>query len=188
MKDDQHIAAPTKLHKYFHMLPNLYDDAGLDPYEYRLLGHYVRRGNCWESLNETANHCRMSRRTAIEKRDSLAAKGFIQLSKNRRTDTVRIEVIDRWDENFLKYASAPAAPENGVASAPNALASAPAAHGLVRQVHTKKNPMKCTHSSKTSRAHPSMRPGWKNSKPNIQGPLSLVREDQRRSGGDDGAD
>lgn len=89
---------------YFTMLPNLYDDAGLDVYEFRLLSHYVRRGSCFESVRTTAQVCEMSHPKVIEARNSLEAKGFIRTTRQPES-TILIEVVDKWKENMAKYSS-----------------------------------------------------------------------------------
>lgn len=145
---NQQISVPGKLRRYFSMLPNLYDDSGLDPYEFRLLAHYVRRGDCWESVDTTAEHCGMSRRAAVLKRDSLARKGFIKLTRRNLTSTVDIEVIDMWDANFAKYSTAPGAGT-----------TAPNAEAVLHQVQPKNNPENKNPVSYNSRAHPFVRSG-----------------------------
>ena len=99
---EQHITS-TDLRKYRTELPNLYDDAGLDVYAFRLLAHYVRVGNCYESVRTTAKKCNMSHPTVIRARDTLAAKGFIQVQDQEKFDTLRIEVVNMWSENFSRY-------------------------------------------------------------------------------------
>lgn len=95
----QEIRQPKR--KFFTMLPNLYDDADLDPYEFRLLTHYVRVGDCFESTRTTAEKCNMGHMTVVRKRKSLAEKGFIRLT--RTPDFTRVEVVDKWDENMGLY-------------------------------------------------------------------------------------
>lgn len=99
----QEITSPD-LRKWFTMTPNLYDDADLDVYEFRLLSHYVKVGNCWESTKTTAKNCKMSVSTVISKRLSLESKGFIMLTVDEEHgNTWLIEVVDKWQENFNKY-------------------------------------------------------------------------------------
>jgi DnaD/phage-associated family protein len=100
------IQDDSDLRKYRIELPNLYDDAGLDPYEFRLLAHYKRVGTCTESTRTTAKICEMGVMTVSEKRQSLNDKGFISL----KTITLKtggysfiVTVVDKWQENFLKY-------------------------------------------------------------------------------------
>ena len=44
--ENQQLYDAGDLRKYRIELPNLYDDADLDPYEFRLLAHYKRVGTC----------------------------------------------------------------------------------------------------------------------------------------------
>lgn len=104
--DKQTITDPSDLRKYRTELPNLYDDAELDVYEFRLLAHYKRVGTCTEGLETTAAKCKMSAGKASEVRQSLADKGFINLQRVTM-DAGRyryvVEVADRWIENFARY-------------------------------------------------------------------------------------
>lgn len=105
MNDNQVITDWSDLKKYRTELPNLYDDAELDPYEFRLLAHYKRVGTCTESAQTTADKCRMSKPQVIEIRQSLAEKKFIKLTKKPCPGgfAYSIEVVDLWLENFAKY-------------------------------------------------------------------------------------
>ena len=100
MAEQQQIREPRR--KYFTILPNLYDDADLDVYEFRLLAHYTRVGNCWESTRTTAKKCHMSLGAVVKKRHSLASKGWIDLTESEH-GTVRIVLIDKWHENTTIY-------------------------------------------------------------------------------------
>jgi len=109
-KQNQSVADASDLRKYRTELPNLYDDLGLTPYEFRLLAHYKRVGRCHESTTTTAQKCQMSagqvsqaRRTLAEKRTPQGAS-VIKLSASRY-GTVEIEICDIWTENFTKYAA-----------------------------------------------------------------------------------
>lgn len=106
MSDEQTIIDPSDLRKYRTELPNLYDDAGLDVYEFRLLAHYKRVGECTESAETTAEKCGMSAGKVSQARESLAGNGWITLEtipmdKSRYRYVVR--VVDRWIENFARY-------------------------------------------------------------------------------------
>lgn len=59
------------------------DEAGLDVYEFRLLAHIARRGNCFASLAKTADICKMSVRKAQSTLKSLEKGGFIQKEKRK---------------------------------------------------------------------------------------------------------
>ena len=101
VSEQQQIREPKR--KYFTSLPNLYDDAGLDPYEFRLLAHYARVGDCYETTRTTAKRCGMSLGQVVQKRRALHNKGWILLEK-RESTSVRITVIDKWKDNMAKYA------------------------------------------------------------------------------------
>ena len=88
--------------KWFWQTPNLVDDAGLSPYEFRLLCHYYRVGTCWEATGTTAKKCCMSMGMVSKTRKTLAEKGWIEISWGIGK-TMNIEVIDKWDENNLYY-------------------------------------------------------------------------------------
>lgn len=106
MSEEQLISDPSDLKKYRTELPNLYDDAELDVYEFRLLAHYKRVGKCTEGLETTAKKCNMSEGKASETRQSLADKGWIALqrvSMDKGRYRYIVTVIDRWIENFAKY-------------------------------------------------------------------------------------
>lgn len=95
-------------HKYFHQMLNMADD-DLDPYEYRLLGHYIRVGKCRQGLTTIAKITRMSKAKVIETRATLEVKGYINNSlptveDARKGKTVYTTVVDRWVENIARYA------------------------------------------------------------------------------------
>jgi DnaD/phage-associated family protein len=104
----QDIADESDLRKYRIELPNLYDDADLDPYEFRLLAHYKRVGRCTEGTRTTAKKCHMSAAQVSERRKSLHDKGFIVMQKvtiSEKEYSYKIVVVDKWQENFLKYST-----------------------------------------------------------------------------------
>src|SRR5512139_2733246 len=102
--EPQQIEDASDLRKYRIELPNLYDDAGLDPYEFRLLAHYKRVGTCTESTRTTGRKCKMSLGQVSAKRASLHDKGFIVMTvvplKDTESYSYSIVVTDRWKENF----------------------------------------------------------------------------------------
>ena len=106
MNEEQIISDPSDLKKYRTELPNLYDDAELDVYQFRLLAHYKRVGRCTEGLETTAKKCGMSEGKASETRAALADKGWIALqrvSMDKGRYRYIVTVNDRWIENFAKY-------------------------------------------------------------------------------------
>src|SRR5579859_800136 len=103
--DPQHIIDRGDLRKWRTELPNLYDDADLTVYEFRLLAHYKRVGVCNEGLATTADKCHMSTGQASETRQSLASKGWITLETINTPSGpgYQVEVVDKWEENFAHY-------------------------------------------------------------------------------------
>ena len=90
---------------FYAMIPHM-DDDDLDPYEYRLLGHYRRvcgvNGNiCTQSTRTLAEKTKMSTGKVTQARQSLAAKGRINLAYTKKT--IRVTLIDRWQENIERY-------------------------------------------------------------------------------------
>lgn len=102
MKKDR-VKNGGHLTKYFTQFPNLIDDSNLTPYEFRVLLHYYRVGECWEGVRTTADKCGMSTGKVTDVRRTLAEKGFIHVASTG--DGVTIEVIDKTKENLEKYRS-----------------------------------------------------------------------------------
>lgn len=104
---NQQVIDNGDFRKYRTELPNLYDDLGLDPYEFRLLAHYKRvcgadGGSTFEGTRKTAEHCNMGVGTVSEARKSLEERDLISLEKFGQRLIVTIE--DVWAENFQEYA------------------------------------------------------------------------------------
>ena len=99
---NQKVYDDGDLRKYRTEIPNMADD-DLDPYQYRLYAHYKRVGNCWESVTTTADKCRMSRSKVIETRNWLHDNGWIVV-EHRDNTTCLVSIVDRWGDNFLRYA------------------------------------------------------------------------------------
>jgi hypothetical protein len=101
------------LDRYFTQFPNIIDDSDLDVYEFRLLIHYYRVGECWEGIRTTALKCKMSVGKASAVRQSLAAKGFINIEPEG--DGVTITVVDKAADNMQRYSRDGCSPdEQGV--------------------------------------------------------------------------
>lgn len=98
----QHVKDDAK-GRYFHQMLNMADD-DLNPYQYRLLGHYIRVDNCWESVRTTARITRMSVGMVVKTRNSLQELGYIQLEISEH-DTYLVTVVDRMAENVARYAN-----------------------------------------------------------------------------------
>ena len=106
--ESQTIIDNGDLRRYRTELPNMCDD-DLDPYQYRLYAHYKRwcganGGTVTESVRRTADACRMSATKVIETREWLSANGWITIDQNPETGIYAIQIIDRWPENFARFA------------------------------------------------------------------------------------
>lgn len=104
----QKVRDEGRENKYFHQLPNMADD-DLDPYEYRLFGHYKRvcgeseEGECWESTRTTARRCRMSTGKVTSTRRSLQTKGYIRIQEAEADETLVIRLNDLMPTNVARY-------------------------------------------------------------------------------------
>ncbi|MFA5379241.1 MAG: hypothetical protein WC455_26025 [Dehalococcoidia bacterium] len=93
--------------KWFTSMLNMADD-DLDPFEYRLLAHYVRvcgannNGQCFQNIRTISKITRMSIPKITSTRNTLAEKGWISVRK-RSNDSVLVIVIDRMLENIQRY-------------------------------------------------------------------------------------
>jgi hypothetical protein len=111
--EDQLIKAQASPLVYFHILPNLADEE-LDPYQYRLLGHYVRvcgaqNKICRESTRTTAEKCQMSHAMVIKTRRQLVELGYLQLHELEVNHQQRVYVtlLDFWPRNITHFANLP---------------------------------------------------------------------------------
>ena len=116
--EDQHaneIKNNGSLHNYRTEIPNIIEELGLCPFEYRLYCHYKKvagdRGSCFETNAKTAEICNMSVTSVKEKRKSLAlprdkigGKSLIIVTERKRKDgnhaPTLIEIVDIWPDNF----------------------------------------------------------------------------------------
>lgn len=106
MMDKQNTIDSSDLRKFRTELPNMADD-DLDPFQYRLYAHYKRvcganTGECYEAVRTTAEKTRMSNEKVISTRQWLADNGWIAIEP-RAKGTFLITIIDRWEENFVRY-------------------------------------------------------------------------------------
>lgn len=94
--------------KYFHFMLNMADD-DLDPYQYRLLGHYRRvcgqGGICFELTTTTAKKTKMSGGKISSVRWELVALGYINIHECDGTEAIAITLIDLMPENVMRYSS-----------------------------------------------------------------------------------
>jgi predicted metal-binding transcription factor (methanogenesis marker protein 9) len=82
---------------------NFLDEYGLDPYEFRLYAHIVRRtggkqsGVCFASLSKIAQFCKMSPRKAQQAMKILLKANLIAQAKRiGRTDEYRVRPVTDW--------------------------------------------------------------------------------------------
>ena len=108
----QQLTNNAPSHKYFTTMLNMADD-DLDPFQYRLLAHYIRKsghgGTIDESVRETARLTKMSTVKVQKARNDLAAMGYLAVtiptkSQARKGATVHVSILDRWAENINRYA------------------------------------------------------------------------------------
>lgn len=105
-KPQDKIEGGHYLNKYFTQFPNIIDDAELDPYEFRLLIHYYRVGECWEGVRTTAKKCKMSPAKVSTVRKQLEEKNYIEIELDG-LGGVTISVVDKARENCLLYEHPP---------------------------------------------------------------------------------
>jgi len=93
--------------KYFHVMLNIADDE-LGPFEYRLLGHYIRvcgatpGGVCYQTVRTISKITRMSITKVIEARNELQKGKWIRVEK-AQNKSVRVTLVDRMADNIKRY-------------------------------------------------------------------------------------
>jgi len=82
---------------------NFLDEYGLDPYEFRVYAHMVRRtggkpdGVCFASLTKTATICQMSVRKAQQSLKVLLLANLLTQNKRKgRTDEYKVTSASQW--------------------------------------------------------------------------------------------
>ena len=104
MNDKIQDEAPA--HKYFTMMLNIAED-DLDPFQYRLLAHYVRwssEGPMSEGVRTTAQKCQMSVAKVKTVRDDLVKLGYLKVTPPAKPgQATTVTVLNRWMENILRY-------------------------------------------------------------------------------------
>lgn len=113
----QNVTDNSDTRKWFTILENMADD-DLNPYQYRLLGHYKRvcganGGKCTESVRETAQTCKMSVGMVSKTRKELRDLGWINFTTERHKsdngkwviDGITVTIKDRWAENFARFSN-----------------------------------------------------------------------------------
>jgi len=103
----QNVTDEGTIGKYYHYMLNMADD-DLNPYEYRLLGHYRRicgmTGKCDEGTREIARKTHMSVGSVSAARKSLQAKGYIACTYRGDDLPIVVRVLDLMQENVTRYA------------------------------------------------------------------------------------
>lgn len=99
--------ADSKYRPPLPMVHSALDEYGLDPYEFRIYAHIVRRtggkldGECFAKLEEIAKTCQMSVRKAQYSLAVLVDAGFITKESRRgRTDTYKLLPRSNWVDEF----------------------------------------------------------------------------------------
>lgn len=104
MSNMQHIENKQNIGRYFALIPHIADD-DLDPYQYRLYGHYIRicaiSGSCTEGTRETAKATKMSVGKVSGARKELAELGYIELFPLPNS-LLGIVIRDRVAENVMR--------------------------------------------------------------------------------------
>lgn len=107
--EHQHITDDGALWRFFHSMLNM-DDDDLNPYQYRLLGHYRRvcgaHGFCDETVAQTAKKCQIGHNKVREIRNWLADEGYINLERISEFE-VKITLKNRLVENIERYQGLP---------------------------------------------------------------------------------
>src|SRR5690348_11509969 len=90
-------------------LPNVIDDFGLTPYEYRLYGHYKRScgtdGDCEQGVRYLARICGMSTGKVTKVKHKLIEYGLIWLDEtdSKADESDKVSLPDLWPFNFQIY-------------------------------------------------------------------------------------
>ena len=100
VEENQQPQAPPVSIAFIH---NFLDEYGLDPYEFRLYAHIVRRtggkpgGVCFATIAKIAEICKMSSRKAQQAIKVLKEAKFIKQDKRPgRTDEYRVVPASEW--------------------------------------------------------------------------------------------
>lgn len=109
--DNQIISGGDPSRKYFTMMLNMAEDE-LDPFQYRLLAHYLRwaghGGSKSEGLKTTAKTVKMSISKVRSTRRELVSMGYILVQEPNQEEIKEgvpaiITIVDRWEENVARY-------------------------------------------------------------------------------------
>jgi hypothetical protein len=98
-------------HKYFTQMLNIAED-DLDPFQYRLLAHYVRwtghGGESDESIRQAASATKMGVNKIRSTLQELETLKYIKVDRPtpqeaRNGKTIHITILDRWMDNISRY-------------------------------------------------------------------------------------
>lgn len=139
----QQIIDDSDLRRYRTEIPNMADDE-LDPYEMRLYVHYKRvcgqTGVCWESVETTAEKCKMSAGMVVKTRRRLDEKRYIKVEKGAKTNsTCNVRMVDRWGENMARYAFKRSPGERSVHAVNDSVHQVKQRSNVVKKEHIEEN-------------------------------------------------
>ena len=133
--DTQEIIDDGDLRKYRTEIPNMADDE-LDPFQMRLYVHYKRACGAYgrgyvESVRTTAGITQMSVGKVVSTRQWLHDNGWIvAAAQPDRDGSYMVRIVDRWAENFAKFA-----PKRANAAADGVHQVNGGVHGVNASVH-----------------------------------------------------
>jgi len=110
--DKSRVVDAGDLRKYRIEIPNIIDDMGLDPYTVRLYMHLKRvagaSGECWQSTETIAKHCKMSTGQVSKSKQILKKNGLIIITQVEHEKPGSpyhlITITDIWLRNFQEFA------------------------------------------------------------------------------------
>lgn len=115
MNDNTTIHDESPARKYFTQMLNMAED-DLDPFQYRLLAHYIRWAGDGlpypESIRQTASATKMGVNKVQSTLDELSQLGYLEIyrptqQEARNGATITVKVLDRWLENINRYQRKP---------------------------------------------------------------------------------
>ena len=130
------------------VVPSYLDDYGLDPYEYRLYSHIVRRAGkngCFESIPNMARHCLMSEKTLRSSLRVLLNAGMVGVAESKAGKSVVYEVTqqEKWvASDVLEIIRGKRTPGKSATTTPGKSATTPVANLLGEVFPSKEVPFK----------------------------------------------
>src|ERR1039457_1685986 len=96
-------------------IPSWLDDAKLDPYEFRLYCHILRRGECYESVRKMVSRVGMRRWGIVAALSRLVSKGFVRRRESLGQPSILTAAIDSTQQtlDLQPRPSASSNPANG---------------------------------------------------------------------------